>query len=414
MKKNELKRRLLVLTLTGVMSISMCLPAMAADSSKETETEAAADSTEAAAEEGELGIKYAKLFNIEYMDNDVKHVTDGEGNELLLVPKDGEVPEGYEDKKVIRTPLEHAMFTSTTHVGLLGALDDKSLYSSIAAVTTDEPDWTVPEVIEGFKSGQITYVAQDHWTNGNIEEITTIKPDFVFSGGGDDSGVKLRAQLDEVEIPYGVVSEWMEGSGEGSLEWIKFFGAFYNKDQEANDIFEAKLKKMDDLKASVADIADEDRPVVALGMVYDGVVYTQGGNSPTAKQIEDAGGTYALKDLEGEGSVQIGMEEFLDKSKDADILIYSSMITLTPDKVYLEGLDPLLAEFKAFQNDQIYVYAKDYYMNSAAVDEKFEDLVAIIHPEKLEGYELLHSVKLPDTAETAEPDTAAETESETE
>lgn len=401
MKKNELKRRMMALSLAGVLSMSMYMPAMAADSSGETEA-AETESEAKETQDGELGIKYAKLFNIQYMDNNVKLVTDGEGNELLLVPKDGEIPEGYEGKQVIRTPLEHAMFTSTTHVGLLGALEDDSLYDSIAAVTTDKADWTTPQVIERFENGQITYVSQDHWTSGNIEEITEIKPDFVFSGGGDESGVQLRAQLDEVEIPYAVVSEWMEGSGEGSLEWLKFFGAFYNKDQEANDIFEAKLKKMDDLKASVSDIADEEKPVVAIGMVYDGIVYTQGGDSPTAKQIEDAGGIYALKDLEGEGSVQIGMEEFVDKAKDADILIYSSMITYTPDKAYLEELDPLMAEFKAFQNDQVYVYGKDYYMNSAAVDEKFEDLVAILHPEKMEGYTILHSVKLPDIADNAD------------
>ena len=396
MKKNELKKRWMALTLAGVLGVGMISPVMAGDIQ-----EAAEASAEDTIQE-ELGIKYAKLFNIQYMEHDVKLVTDGEGNELLLVPKGGEVPEGYEDKKVIRTPLEHAMFTSTTHVGLLGALGDDALYDSIAAVCTEEADWTVPQVIERFGNGQITYIAQDHWTSGNIEEITELTPDFVFSGGGDESGVQLRAQLDEVEIPYAVVSEWMEESGEGMLEWLKFFGAFYNKDHEANDIFEAKLQKMDELKASVSDLGDEDRPVVALGMIYDGIVYTQGGNSPTAKQIEDAGGTYALKDLDGEGSVQIGMEEFVDKAKDADILIYSSMIAYTPDKEYLKELDPLMGEFKAVQNDQVYVYAKDYYMNSAAVDEKFEDLVAIIHPEKMEGYTILHSVKLPDVAEAAD------------
>ena len=105
MKKNELKRRMMALSLAGVLSMSMYMPAMAADSSGETEA-AETESEAKETQDGELGIKYAKLFNIQYMDNNVKLVTDGEGNELLLVPKDGEIPEGYEGKQVIRTPLE--------------------------------------------------------------------------------------------------------------------------------------------------------------------------------------------------------------------------------------------------------------------------------------------------------------------
>ncbi len=392
MKRNELKKRLLALALAGAMCAGLPGTGMIA-LAEENATEAAD------AQSAELGIKYADLLKIDYMDNDVKLITDADGNEKLLVPRDAEIPEGYEDKEVLRTPIEHAMFGSTTHVGLLSALEDDSLYDSIAAVTTELEYWTVPEVIERMESGQITYIAQDHWTAGNMEDITTVNPDVVLISGGDEAAVQLSAQLDEVNIPYIIVSEWMETTSEGKLEWMKLFGALYNEDQQATDIFERKLARVAELKEEAAAIPDEDKPVVALGMIYDGIVYTQGGDSPTAKEIEDAGGVYALKDLEGEGSVQIGMEEFVDKAKDADILIYSSQISYTPDKAYVEDLEPLITEFKAYQNDTMYVYSADYYMCSAAVDEKFEDLVAIIHPEMMEGYELLHAVKLPDVAE---------------
>lgn len=232
-----------------------------------------------------------------------------------------------------------------------------------------------------------------------MEEITTLQPDVVLISGGDESAVQLAAQLDEVEIPYVVITEWMEPTSEGKLEWMKLIGALYNLDEEADAIYDAKLETVAELKEAAAAVPEEERPVVAVGMIYDGVVYTQGKDSSTAKEIESAGGVYALNDLEGEGSVQIGMEEFVDKAKDADVLIYSSQITYTPSKEYLAELEPLLTEFKAYQNDTVYVYAKDYYMASAAVDEKFEDLVAIVHPELMEGYELIHSLKLPETAE---------------
>lgn len=268
MKRNELKKRLLALALAGAMCAGLPGTGMIA-LAEENATEAAD------AQSAELGIKYADLLKIDYMDNDVKLITDADGNEKLLVPRDAEIPEGYEDKEVLRTPIEHAMFGSTTHVGLLSALEDDSLYDSIAAVTTELEYWTVPEVIERMESGQITYIAQDHWTAGNMEDITTVNPDVVLISGGDEAAVQLSAQLDEVNIPYIIVSEWMETTSEGKLEWMKLFGALYNEDQQATDIFERKLARVAELKEEAAAIPDEDKPVVALGMIYDGIVYTR-------------------------------------------------------------------------------------------------------------------------------------------
>lgn len=371
------------------------------ETAKDTETESQKETKETAQSEAagitdasKLGIQYAKNFKIEYMDNDVKLVTDSEDRELLLVPKDGEVPAGYEDKILVRTPLEHAMYTSTTHVGYLAPLNNESVYDSIAAVTTDESQWTTQAILDRFKSGQIKFVNQDHWTSGDVEEITSIKPDMVFSGVGDQSGADLRAQLDEVGINYVCIGDYTEKSSEANMEWIKFFGAFYNLDQEASDAFNKIEQNIADLRDKVKDLKDEEKPKVAVGMIYDGVVYTQAGDSTTAKEIESAGGTYALSDLEGDGSVQLGMEEFVDKCKDADILIYSSMIQYAPDLKFVAELDPLMAEFKAYQDKQIYVYDNGYYMNNTAVDEKFEDLVSILHPEAVPDHQLKHYIKL--------------------
>ena len=120
-------------------------------------------------------------------------------------------------------------------------------------------------------------------------------------------------------------------------------------------------------------------------MVFGGVVYTQAGNSTIAKQLERAGAVYALKDLEGEGAVQIGMEEFLDKCKDADVLIYDSLPQYMMGTLLDE--DPLFAEFKAYQNGRVFTMDNGYYMKSAQVVEKFEDIVAICHPELEENHQ---------------------------
>ena len=63
--------------------------------------------------------------------------------------------------------------------------------------------------------------------------------------------------------------------------------------------------------------------------------------------------------------------------------------------------EPLFEEFTAFKNDKIYGLDKGYYMNSAKVVEKFEDAVAMFHPDLLPDHEFVMYKLLPDVAEDA-------------
>jgi iron complex transport system substrate-binding protein len=227
---------------------------------------------------------------------------------------------------------------------------------------------------------------------GDIEEIIKINPGFVFTSGNDDSDMQLRNLLDQVNIKHTTLLEWTEDGNAAYLEWIKFFAAFFNLDEEADRIFEAKLARLDELYEKAANASN--KPAVAYGMIWSGIVYTQPGNSTLARQIERAGGIYALKGLEGSGSVTITMEEFLNQCRDSDIIIYGSLPQYCPDKVFLLETEPLMAEFRAFKNDSIYIFQQGYYMNNAKVVEKFEDMVFLFHPELLSGHEMLFYQKL--------------------
>jgi iron complex transport system substrate-binding protein len=98
----------------------------------------------------ELHIRIAENFAIEYLADQVKLLTDSDGNEMLLVPRGQEVPAGYAGRKVIRTPVTHALFTATPPVGYVRALsealgDDSLLFDAVGAVTTPAEDWAIPQ-----------------------------------------------------------------------------------------------------------------------------------------------------------------------------------------------------------------------------------------------------------------------------
>jgi len=334
-----------------------------------------------------LGIKYARNFNIDYLDGGVKLVTDSNGDKLLLVPKGTNVPSGHGDAALVETPIKKAVYISTTHVGLLGALEDDSLYDSVAGVCTPEEQWTTPQVLERFRNGTTNYLQCSQASAGNIEEIVKIRPDFVFTDGGKDAfSVRLRNLLDEVNIRYAALLDWAENGNAESLEWIKFFAAFFNLDEEADRIFETRLARLNELYEKVSNVSH--KPTVAYGHIVNGVFYTHGRNSTLVHHIEMAGGSYVFKEFDDSLNVRITREEFLNKCRNVDIIIYGSQPQYCPDKAFLLETEPLMTEFSAFNNDKIYTFEQGYYMNSAKVVEKFTDMVSIIHPELFPGHKL--------------------------
>ncbi|MDR3325025.1 MAG: ABC transporter substrate-binding protein [Spirochaetaceae bacterium] len=348
--------------------------------------------------EGTLAVKNAKLFGIEYLADGVKLVRDGEGNELLLAPRGASVPAAYRGKRVVRTPIERAFFMSTTYIGLLLTLENDWVLDSVAAVITEEGDWTIPAIVERFKRGRIRHIPWNMRTGVDIEALAALRPDMVFSSAGYESGAKLFPKLDELGIDCMEVSEYLEESNIAGMEWLKFFAAFYNLDEQADAVYEKKCARLLELAGLAAEIPEDERPLVALGHVFRGNVYVQGGGSTAVQELERAGCRYFLKDLKGNVNVQINMEEFFNKAKDADVLIYTAMNSFLPDKRALAEDIPLIAEFKAFKNDAIYVPSKGYYMNNGALDVKFEDVFSMFHPGLLPDRELTFYTALPDDA----------------
>ncbi|MCL2070540.1 MAG: ABC transporter substrate-binding protein [Treponema sp.] len=341
-----------------------------------------------------LGVRYAANFNIEYLADSVKLVTDSDGNSLLLVPRGTPVPSAYADAPMLEAPISSAMFTSTTFVALLGALENDSLYDAVSIVTIPESHWTTEQILQGFRNGRTHFVEHGFTSLANIEEIIRIRPQIVFTGGGDIYDMQLRSLLNEAGIKHLTLLEWTEETDAAYLEWIKFFAAFFNLDEEAERIFQVKIARLNELYAKAAGVPN--RPSVAYAHIWDGLVHTQAGSSTLARQIERAGASYALSDLEGSGSITISMEEFFIRCRDADIIIYATLPQYCPDKSFLLGIEPLMAEFAAFKNDRIYIFDQGYYMNSDKAVEKFEDMVFMFQSDLLGGHNLLMYQKLPD------------------
>ena len=103
------------------------------------------------------------------------------------------------------------------------------------------------------------------------------------------------------------------------------------------------------------------------------------GGDYVAKMIEMAGGDYVFSDLTDSGNnlatVNISLEDFYAGAKDADVLIYNSTIEgeiRTMDELIAKC--PLLAQFKAVQQGNVWCTAQSLFQQSMEMPDLILDM----------------------------------------
>ena len=334
------------------------------------------------ADESAMDVEYSKAFSVEYLDNDVKLITDAENQQFIVTPEGTEAPEGYEDATVLEGGAKKALFCSTTQVGMIAPLN---VWDCVAGVTQDS-GWPFEEVTAGLEDGSIKYVGDSY--EPDFEAIQALDPDIVFVYTGTSAQTNIIEKLDELDIPYAVDNEYMEDDFHGRMEWTKFLGSFFNKDEEAVAYVNEQFQAVDEMEKT---IEGADQPKVAWGMVYDGTVYVPNGGSYVAKEIEAAGGDYVFKDLEPDStsSSQLSLEDFYAKLTEADIWIYSSNQTYMPDYAALIEAMPLVEDAPVVTDKKVWQFSVDYYMRTDKTEQQVIDLAKIFHPDLFEDQDLI-------------------------
>jgi iron complex transport system substrate-binding protein len=337
----------------------------------------------------ELPVYYTKGFRVKYLDGGSKLVTDGENSRLLLFPRGGAAPVGVVADKTIPIPLRNVMTSSAGFVGVMAQL---GVLDSLSAVTISEPYWYVPGVRQAMQQGAVKYVGGDNMEAPDYELVKAISPELAFVY--TDNYAHVMQKFDEMGIRYAVNNENAEADFLARMEWIKFVGAFYNKELQAEKIFNDALYNINRTTAKVQGL---NKPKVAWGLSWYGKVYVADVNSYVGKWISMCQGNYVFQNIKAGQDTQVSMEDFYAMAKDADILIYSSTTNYMND-ASIQGIikeNPLFADIKAVQNGQVWAYAPDWWQTLHETDVFVEDIAAVFHPEAFGGHQYRKLVKLP-------------------
>lgn len=381
MKNNSTLFRRIISCILILAMLTVGIIGCGKENNNDTNDKNSGTSMESKASE-KVELKYAKGFSIEYLEDGIKKVIDGENRTLILVPEGKTVPDKYKNEIVINTPIKSVFIASTNQACSLRIINE---LDSITAVNTKEEDWQIPEVKEGIKSGKITFLG-----DGKIpdyEKLAAVKPDLTIVYTGQSGQQELIAKLQELKLNYVVDNSYLEENPYGRMEWAKLIATFYNKEKEVESHLDKVVKNVEQTGKKL-DMSK--KPKIVWASVFGGQVYVPKEDSYAAKMIEMAGGENVLKGMDvGDGT--ISLEQLYDKAKDADIFMYSSTSNYSPNLKSILDQAPLLKDLNCIKKGNLWVLNEDYYQSVDKMDEVIIDLMEVFHSGKT-GEKVRHFV----------------------
>ncbi len=341
-------------------------------------------------------IAYAEDFTIEYSDNyKVITVTEPwpqaeESVTYVLVQCGTPAPE-IEADLVIEVPVDETIAMSTTYIPFLSEL---GLVDSIIGMDSTGHVFD-PAVRERVDSGSITEIG--YGSAVNVEATIDLDPDLILTYSSGVADYDAHPALQAAGMPVVIMAEQHEVVPLGRAEWIKFVAAFYNKEAEANAIFDEIATTYNEMAAMTADVTD--KPTVFANTPYDGTWFMPGGQSFIAGLINDAGGDYLWAEEPASGTLFLDFETVFDVAQDGAVWINPSANSLEE----LEQADIRFAEFAAFQSGQVYAYTarmsdtggNDFFESGVLHPERvLMDLIKAFHPDLLPDHDFFYYMQL--------------------
>ncbi len=293
------------------------------------------------------------------------------GQKFLVVPQDAaEVDSLPADVTVLRQPVENIYLVSTSVMDLILHLD---ALDSVTLSGTKAEGWYLPEAKQAMEEGRIAYAGK--YSAPDYEQILAANCSLAIENTMILHTPEVKEQLEHFGIPVLVERSSYESGPLERMEWIKLYGILLGKEDTAEQVFAAQ-------EAAIAPLLEQEptgKSCAFFSLSSNNLATVRKGSDYVAKMIEMAGGTYVFSDLTDNGNslatMNLPLEDFYAGAKDADVLIYNSAIEGTIASVsQLTEKFPLLSEFKAVQNGQVWCTSQSLFQQSMELADLILDM----------------------------------------
>lgn len=338
-----------------------------------------------------MKLSYAKEFAVDYYDGGYALITISDGSRFLTVPQGQPVPEDLDpDIVAVRQPVENIYLVASAVMDMFCTLDG---LDAISLSGTKEDGWYIEEAKNAMASGEISYAGK--YNTPDYEKILDSQCGLAIESTMIYHTPEVKEKLEQFGIPVLVDHSSYENHPLGRTEWVKLYGVLLGKEEEAEQVFERQKEMLE----TVAGEEKTGKTVAFFYITSNEMVSVRKSGDYVPRMIELAGGDYIFSDLGkntgASSTVNMQMEEFYAKAKDADYLIYNSAIDGGINSVEeLLGKSPLLKDFKAVKEGRVYCTARNIYQDSMKLGTVIKDIHTMLTAEEGQSEEFSYLFKL--------------------
>ena len=320
---------------------------------------------------GSMKLSYATEFSVDYFEGGYKLVTLKDGSRFLLIPEGAVKPEGLSSDIVpLFMPIKDIYLCATSSMCLFDAL---GRLDAIRFSGTKQDGWYIKNASKAMKEGRIIYAGK--YSEPDYEMLISSGCPLAIESMMIGHASEVREQLERLGIAVLTDQSSNEEHPLGRAEWIKLYGALLDEEKKAEEIF----RRQADILDEVSNMEHSGRTVAFFYISSNGRVIARKTGDYVSRMIDLAGGKYVFEDLGDPSSrtstVTIEMETFYKTARDADVLIYNSAIAGeigTLDE--LVSKHPLMREFKAVKNGNVWCTEKSMYQETTELGEMIRSL----------------------------------------
>ena len=317
-----------------------------------------------------LQLAYAKNFSIDNYEGGYKLLTIKDGTQILTVPEGKKAPDNLDESIIVmQQPVNNIYLVSSAVMDMfreLNALD------TIGFSAQKAENWYVEGAKAAMENGDILYAGK--YSSPDYELLVSKKCSLAIENSMILHSPEVKEMLEDFDIPVIIEYSSYETHPLGRVEWIKFFGALTGMEEEAEKAFE----KQTEIVKHVTATKKTDKTVAFFYITSNGLVQVRQSNDYIPKMIELAGGRYIFENLGDDSkrsTMNMQVEEFYNKAKDADYLIYNSTIDGGVKSVdELIEKCSVLSDFKAVKSGDVWCTEKDVYQQSMSIGFLIEDI----------------------------------------
>lgn len=317
-------------------------------------------------------LEYARQFTADvYTDGSVLLTIAESGDKFLVRPEGAAelsvLPEGTVE---LRQPLENIYLVSSSMMDYFIHLD---ALDSIALSGTRADGWYLDEAKAAMEAGEITYAGK--YSAPDYECILAAHCSLAIENTMIYHTPEVKEQLEKFGIPVLVERSSYENDPLARMEWVKLYGILLGKQQEAEQLFDTQVQRV----APLENQQPTGKTVAFFSITSNNLVTVRKGSDYVARMIEMAGGSYVFADLTDNGNnlatINLSLEDFYAGAKDADVLLYNSTIegSIASTEQLVEKC-PLLAQFKAVQNGNVWCTAQSLFQQSMELPDLILDM----------------------------------------